>query len=432
MTVGPATARPTELLSLEHALAKMLDGLAPLESEEVALDAALGRVLAAPLRSLVTAPPFDNSAMDGYAVRAVDVAAAAPQQPLSLPVIDESAAGRPASENVVAGTAIRILTGAPLPGGADAVVPLEDTDAHQRDGAAALETIAVLQPARPGAHVRRAGSDLRAGEPLLAAGAVLTPAALAVAAAGGHARLAVQRRPRVAVLATGNELVAPGEPLGEAEIYDSNTVGLLGQARRMGAEARSLGIAGDAVESVVSLLAPALDWADVAVVSGGVSVGVHDVVKDAFARLGRIELWRVAVQPGKPLAFGRAARPAGVREPLLFGLPGNPVSSLVTFELFVRPVLRRLAGHADPLARDIVRARLADDVSKAAGRRAFLRVRLSPAADGGMMATLAGGQGSHVLSALAAADGLAIVHEDVDGLPAGSEVEVIRLAGGDG
>jgi molybdopterin molybdotransferase len=290
--------------------------------------------------------------------------------------------------------------------------------------------VAVLRPARPAAHIRLTGGDMRAGDALLPAGALMTPAALAVAAAGGHAQLVVHRRARVAVLATGDELVEPGAPAGYAQIYDSNTIGLLAQSRQLGAEARSLGIAGDSVEAVVDMLEPTLDWVDVVVVSGGVSVGVHDVVKDAFDRLGRMELWRVAIQPGKPLAFGRAPRPSGSGHVLLFGLPGNPVSSLVTFELFVRPVLRCLGGHADPLARDIVRARLADDVTKSAGRRAFLRVRLSAAGDGGWLAALAGGQGSHVLSALAAADGLAIVPEDVGGLPAGSEVEVIRLVGG--
>jgi molybdopterin molybdotransferase len=201
---------------------------------------------------------------------------------------------------------------------------------------------------------------------------------------------------------------------------------LIAAARDAGAEVRSLGIARDTFESVRDALVRGLEWADVVVASGGVSVGAHDVVKDAFASVGRIELWRIAVQPGKPLAFGRAnavGRPGGV---LLFGLPGNPVSSLVTFELFVRPVLRRLAGHADVLGREIVRATLVEDVGKAPGRRAFVRVRLEHEA-GSWRATLAGGQESHMLSALAAADGLAIIPEAIDRATAGTEVEVIRL-----
>jgi molybdopterin molybdotransferase len=247
----------------------------------------------------------------------------------------------------------------------------------------------------------------------------LRPADLALAAAGGHGGLIVYARPRVAVLATGDELVPAGTPPNEAQIPDTNSVGLVAQAVEAGAEARSLGIAGDRLGEVVSRLTEAIAWADVVVVSGGVSVGAHDVVKDAFATVGSIDLWRVAVQPGKPVAFGRAAsdRPA-----LLFGLPGNPVSSLVTFELFVRPVIRRLAGHADVIGRRIVRAQLSDAVRKPADRRAFLRVRLA-----GDQAQLASGQGSHVLSGLAWANALAIVPEGVTELPAGAEVDVLRL-----
>jgi molybdopterin molybdotransferase len=414
-----------DLLSLEAAREQMLDGLEPLPAEEVALDEAAGRVLAADLVSRTTLPPWDNSAMDGFAVRAADVAGASSDAPVTLGVIGEAAPGRTPSVAVATGTALRILTGAPVPEGADAVVPVENTDAQM--GVAVLpDRVAVHAAPRPGAHIRRAGSDLRRGAPLLSAGLELTPAALAVAAAGGYARVAVHRRPRVALLSTGDELVAPGTALGPAQIPDSNSVGLAAQGRETGAEVRSLGIARDQLEDVVSRLSEALGWADVIVASGGVSVGAHDVVKDAFAQLGRIDLWRVAVQPGKPLAFGRAPARDRPGEVLLFGLPGNPVSSLVTFELFVRPVLRRLAGHADLIGRQIVRATLEQPVTKAPGRRAFLRVILS-ADDSGWRAALAGGQDSHVLSALAAADGLAIIPEAHGDLPAGSEVEVIRI-----
>jgi molybdopterin molybdotransferase len=322
---------------------------------------------------------------------------------------------------------VRILTGAPVPAGADAVVPVENTDA--RPGVAELpREVAVHSAANPGAHIRRAGSDLIAGAPLLAAGSECTPAALAVAAAGGHAQVLVHLRPRVALLATGDELVAPGEPLGPAQIPDSNTAGLAAQARELGAEVQILGIARDDLDDVLAHLRRGLAWADVIVASGGVSVGAHDVVKDAFAQIGRIDLWRIAVQPGRPLAFGRAPATDGQREVLLFGLPGNPVSSLVTFELFVRPVLRRLAGHHDVIGRDIVRATLDAPVTKAPKRRAFLRVALTQTATGtGWRASLAGGQDSHVLSALAAADGLAIIGEEFDAVPAGTEVEVIRI-----
>jgi molybdopterin molybdotransferase len=288
------------------------------------------------------------------------------------------------------------------------------------------ESVEIRAPRPPGAHVRRRGSDLREGYPLLAAGTELSPAALAVAAAGGLAELHVHRPPRVAVMSTGDELAPVGGTLSADQIPDSNSVGLAAQAREIGAEVRSLGIGRDKLDDVIRRLREGLKWADVIVVSGGVSVGAHDVVKDAFEALGRMELWRVAVQPGKPLAFGRAQNVVAQGSVLLFGLPGNPVSSFVTFELFVRPVLRRLAGHADVIGRDTVRATLREPVSKSPGRRAFLRVRLENDGDA-WSASLAGGQESHVLSALAAANGLAIVPEEEDSLPAGAVVDVLRI-----
>lgn len=434
---APAERPTADLLSLEEALEQMLGGVAPLPAERLALAEALGRVLAEPVDSLLTLPPWDNSAMDGFAVRWADLAGASLERPRRLRVVGESAAGHAARVVVEPGTAVRILTGAPLPAGADAVVPVEETDGGESDGGkddadAGAESklgggvVQIFRPAVAGAHIRRAGSDLRPGYPLVAATETLGSQALAVCAAGGHGSVAVHRRPQVAVLATGDELVEPGSELGEAQIPDSNTVGLLGQAVEAGADALSLGIAGDRLDDVLERLRPALGWADVVVVSGGVSVGLHDVVKEAFEALGRLELWRVAVQPGKPLAFARARRAGAAGEVLLFGLPGNPVSSFVTFELFVRPVLRRLGGHTELSGRERVRARLRERVAKAPGRRAFLRVRLErgPAE---WQASLAGGQGSHVLSALAAADGLAIVPEERDALEEGEQVEVIVL-----
>jgi molybdopterin molybdotransferase len=352
--------------------------------------------------------------MDGFALRAADAFEGA-----QLRVMGEVAAGQRPDVTVVSGTTVRILTGAPVPAGADVVVPVEVTDAPA--GVAALPTAVTINRAfEAGAHIRRAGSDLRAGQQILQAGTQLDPTSIAVAAAAGHGRLPVHRRPRVAVLATGDELVPAGTELGDAHIPDSNTPGLLAAARDAGAEVRALGIARDTHQSVLGALNRGLDWADLIVASGGVSVGAHDVVKDAFATVGSIELWRIAVQPGKPLAFGRSGRT------LLFGLPGNPVSSLVTFELFVRPVLRRMVGLQDVSGREIVRATLADPVRKAHGRRAFIRVRLERR-DDAWHAMLAGGQESHMLTALAAADGLAIIPETTDAAQPGLQVEVIRL-----
>ncbi len=423
--MSAATDMQWPLISVDDARAQMLKGLEALPAEEVALAEGLRRVAAERVVSTTTLPPWDNSAMDGFAVRAADVATANEAQPASLRVTGEVPAGRAPAASVSPGTALRILTGAPLPEGADAVVPVEQTDAAP--GVADLpEVVRVMSGVAEGAHIRRSGSDLRVEQILLEPGTPLGPQQLAVAAAGGHATLRVHRRPRVAVLATGDELVPAGSALGVAQIPDSNTPGLLAAAHDAGAEARTLGIAHDNLGSVKRLLAQGLAWADVIVASGGVSVGAHDVVKDAFAALGSIDLWRIAVQPGKPLAFGRAPRRGADGDVLLFGLPGNPVSSLVTFELFVRPVLRRLAGHADVIGRERVHARLGSTVTKAAGRRAYLRVRLIESADG-WLAELAGGQESHMLAALAAADGLAIVPESANSLPAGASVEVIRL-----
>jgi molybdopterin molybdotransferase len=418
------------LLLLEDALERILEGVWPLAAESVGLDEALGSVLAAPLPSRLTLPPWDNSAMDGFAVRAADVADAQPEAPVVLRVAGEVAAGHLPAYEVVGGTCVRILTGAPMPTGADAVVPVEDTDAPTGTSEAP-PSVSIGRPAPVGAHVRRAGSDVVAGDRLLARGAILNPATLAVAAAGGHGSVVVYRRPRVAVVATGDELVPAGKEPGPAQIPDSNSVGLVAQAREAGAEARHFGIARDSLGHVTEVLEAAIAWADAVVVSGGVSVGAHDVVKEAFSRLGRMELWRVAVQPGKPLAFGRVDGGAGGSRVLLFGLPGNPVSSFVTFELFVRPALRRMAGRVDLSGREWVRATLAEPVTKSPGRRAFLRVCLErrDGVDPPWRARLAGGQGSHVLSALAAADGLAVVGEADDTLPEGATVDVIRLTG---
>ncbi|MBA3778748.1 MAG: molybdopterin molybdotransferase MoeA [Chloroflexi bacterium] len=412
------------LLPLEQALERMLAGLEALEPERVALSEAHDRATAEALTALVTLPPWDNSAMDGFAVRAHDLANATAARPVTLPVVGEVAAGHPPPRAVDPGTAMRILTGAMLPPGADAVVPVEETDAPR--GASLLpKRVRIRTSPEPGAFVRRAGSDLQAGAPLVARGTPLRSADLALLAASGHGTVLVHPRPALAVLSTGDELVQPGEPLSPGQIYDSNGVALAAQARWVGAEVSSVVTVGDQLDPLLDAVGRASREAHLLVVSGGVSVGAHDVVKEAFARIGSVDLWRVAVQPGKPLAFGHAVIDG--RRLLLFGLPGNPVSSFVTFELFVRPVIRRLAGHADPLARITRSARLGEPVRKDPARRAFLRVMLEPDREDGLIARLAGAQGSHVLSALAAADGLAVVPEGVSSLEAGAQVEVWEL-----
>ena len=413
-----------DLLPFEEARARILEDLLPLRAESMPLAEALGQVLAEDATALLTLPPWDNSAMDGYAVRSEDVAAATAELPVILEVVGEVAAGHEPEVAVGPGTAVRVLTGGILPPGADAVVKVEDTDADA--GVAELPARVAIRAAVPvGKDIRSAGSDMHQGDHLLDEGVRVTPAVIAVLAAAGHARVNVHRPPRVGIITTGDELTPVGEPLGPASIPDSNGEALAAQVRAAGAEPMRLGIAVDDREMVRERLLEGILDADVLVVSGGVSVGAHDVVKEVFAEIGTLDLWRVAIQPGKPLAYGSAPRPDG-GFCLLFGLPGNPVSRFVTFELFVRPVIRRLRGDGADQGRVIERATLAEPVRKSAARRAFIRVTLEDGARG-LIARLAGGQGSHVLSALALADGLAIIEEGPAEVPAGTEVEVIRL-----
>jgi len=430
------------LLSVEAALATVLAGIEGLaDLEEMGPEGALGRVLATPVVSTTALPPWDNSAMDGYAIRSADVAAASEGTPVRLTVVGEVRAGVAPDVRVLGGTAVRIATGAALPPGADAVVPVELTtplDGSGNPGPRGREAVGPL-PAACLVHVpvgarnaiRDAGSDVAAGVEVVAAGSLVTPAVVALAAGAGAGLVTVRRRPVVAVLATGDEVRAAGTDLGPAGIPDANGPGLRALVREAGATPLDLGIAVDRLEDVEARLRRGLSEADLVVVSGGVSVGPYDVVRTAFDSVGHINLWRVAIQPGKPFAFGRADVDGRDRPVLLFGLPGNPVSSFVTFELFVRPVIRRLAGHAT-LQRPVDRAVLEEGVSKSVGRRGFQRVTALRAPDGSPLrdgagrvrVRLAGGQGSHVLSALAAADALAVVPEPLERAEAGTEVEL--------
>ena len=448
-STGAATPPTADrLLSVEEARAAVLASISgPTEDELLYLADARGRILAEDVMSLTALPPWDNSAMDGYAVRSADVATATDAAPVRLDVIAEVRAGSAPETEVRRGTAIRIATGAPVPPGADAVVQVELTTPASADGMPAGErgrdatgplpaAVLVHAAVAPGSAIRRAGDDLPEAASVLAAGTRVTPAAIALAAGSGNPTLRVHLRPRVGVLATGDEIRAPGRDLGPAGIPDANGPGLMALIEEAGGEPTTLGIARDRLEDVRARLNAARHAdLDAIIVSGGVSVGPYDVVRAAFAEVGRIDLWRVAVQPGKPFAFGTDERPDG-RRTLLFGLPGNPVSTFVTFELFVRPAIRRLAGvREDRLLRPIDRAVLVDAATKSPGRRAFLRVIAERDAvgapirdaEGRVRVRLAGGsagQGSHVLSALALADGLAVVPEALDRLAPGSPVDL--------
>ena len=430
------------MLSVEAAQATVLTGVEPLAgSETLVPDDALDRVLAAPVVAATSLPPWDNAAMDGYAIRAADVQAATDATPVRLAVIGEVRAGRAPDVRVLSGTAVRIATGAPLPPGADAVVPVELTTPlddsgnpgpRGREAAGPLPAACLVHEVVPvGGAIRRAGSDVVAGTEIVRVGESVTPAVVALAAGSGAGTIVVRRRPVVAVLATGDEVRAPGTDLGPAGIPDANGPGLRALVRDAGAVALDLGIAEDRLEDVEARLRRGVAEADLVVVSGGVSVGPYDIVRHAFDAVGRMSLWRVAIQPGKPFAFGRADVAGRDAPVLLFGLPGNPVSSFVTFELFVRPVIRRLAGHVG-LYRAIDRGVLEEPVTKSAGRRGYQRVTAlrdsagTPLRDavGRVRVRLAGGQGSHVLSALAAADALAVIPEPLVLAEAGTGVEL--------
>lgn len=402
-----------DLLPVAEALARVLASVpGPVEAETVPVGACAGRTLAADVAALRTQPPFANSAMDGYAVRAADVTTV----PTRLAVIGESAAGRGFRGSVGAGEAVRIFTGAPLPAGADAVVIQEDTEA-------ADSAVIVRARATAGRHVRAAGLDFAAGDRLLLAGTRLDPRRISLAAAGGHPTLQVRRRPRVAILATGDELVRPGEPAGPDQIVASNTLALAAIAEAAGAEAIDLGIAGDSVAALEAAFAEArARRADLLVTLGGASVGEHDLVQSAL-RGGGLDLgfWRVALRPGKPLMHGRLG------SMLVLGLPGNPVSSIVCGHLFVVPAIRALVGDPDAAADRSEPARLGADLARNDGRQDYLRARLAFDAERWPVATAAPQQDSSMLSTLAACDALIIRPPHAPAARSGDPCRILRF-----
>ncbi|MCC8247849.1 molybdopterin molybdotransferase MoeA [Saccharothrix luteola] len=368
----------------------------------------LGLVLAEDLVATVPLPPFDNSAMDGYAVRSADVASV----PVELPVADDIPAGRPASAPLAAGTAHRIMTGAPVPAGADAVVQVEWTDGG-------TSVVRVDRPVAVGQNVRRMADDVAVGTTVLRAGVTLGPAQLGLAAALGFGSLPVRRRPRVLVLSTGSELVGPGVALGPGQIYESNGVMLAAAVREAGGEAELLRFVPDDVEQFHAAIAPRLASVDLLLTSGGVSAGAYEVVKDAFTGRG-VEFTKVAMQPGGPQGAGRYQGMA------VATLPGNPVSAQVSFEVFIRPALRAAMGFAR-VERPMAAARLSAALTSPAGRTQFRRGAYDP--ESGRVVTPVGGPGSHLLSALAVSDCLIEVPEDVTELAEGAEVTVRLLHG---
>jgi molybdopterin molybdotransferase len=397
------------VISVAEAITTILKEIAVLGSERIAITGALGRVLAEDIRAPFNIPPLDNSAMDGYAVRFSDIRGAAAQHPAQLKILGDIPAGYSASIPVSAGETYRIMTGAPIPEGADTVVMQEDTRAHD-------QTVEILNECSCGSHIRRAGEDIKSGDSVVTSGTVLRPAHIGVLASIKKSLVTVYQRPRVAIISTGDELVDVDEELTAGKIVSSNSYSLYALVLDSGAIPVSLGIARDTREALREKFLAALH-ADMIISSGGVSVGDYDFVKDVMQDLGvEMKFWKVAMRPGNPLAFGViSGKPA-------FGLPGNPVSVMVSFEQFVRPSIRRMGGH-QKLFRPVIEATALEKVDTRQGRHYFIRCMVRKT-DAGYVATTTGEQGSGMLMSMAKATGLMMVPADREGVKAGDKVTV--------
>ena len=403
---------PGELISVDEHLQGVLELLPRLDPIELRLSDALGLVLADHVTSRVTVPAFANSAMDGYAVQAGDIAAATVEAPVTLPVTGEVLAGGDGTASVTPGTAVRIMTGAPVPEGADAVVPVETTSGAEGQ-------VAFHRAYERGANIRQPGEDLTPGQPLVAAGRRVTPADLGLLAAAGITRVPCVPQPRVVVLISGDELVRAEDEPGPGRIRDANGPMLAALIRQTGALPYSAGIVPDDRKALMYAFDTNLGHADLFICTGGASAGTRDLLPDVISALGEVTTAKVAMKPGMPQIRGRIGGTP------VIGLPGNPVSTFVSFEVFVRPALRQLQGRRD-VARPSVTARATEPLRGAPGKRTYLRVRLARE-EGRWLATPTGPQGSHVISSIARADGLAVVGEDVEEVAAGDEVRVQLL-----
>jgi molybdopterin molybdotransferase len=400
--------------SVDEHLGKILELVSPLPPYEQPLLEALGLPICEDVRSTIDLPSFDNSAMDGYAVHADDVTSASESEPVRLPVVGESAAGQTKAYALSPGQSVKIMTGAPLPAGADAVVPIEWTDG----GRASVE---IRKSPTVGAHVRPRGDDIHAGDLVVAEGTTIGPRETMILAATGRGQVRARPRPRVVVISTGSELREPGATLGFDSIYDSNSFALAAAARAADAIAYRVGIVTDDPQELTDTLSDQLVRADLVVTSGGVSKGDYDVVKDVLGRLGTVEFAEVAMQPGKPQGFGTI----GEDDTPIFTLPGNPVSSYISFEVFVLPAIRRMMGKL-PYRRPMVRATCTAALSSPVGKRQFARGRFEVTGRGAQV-TPVGGHGSHLIGGLSQANSLIVVSESTSAIEAGSTVDVLVL-----
>jgi len=419
------------MISVEEALEKVLTYVEVLEPERKPILDCLGQVLAEDVYSTIDIPPLDNSAMDGYALRAEDTRGAGETSPRYLAVVGEVAAGSMPTKKVRPGTAIRIMTGAPLPEGADAVVRFEDTDeVNRKSSSGDLSQIGILCQTRKGLNVRGRGEDIAKGDLILKRGKVLRPQEIGVLASLGRSTALVIRRPIVAILATGDELIGVDQPLAPGKIHDSNNYTIAAEVSRYGGIPKILGIGRDSIQSLTEKINEGLD-ADMLITSGGVSKGDYDIVKDILAEHGEVGFWTVCMKPGKPLAFGVMKKMEGGRKGKVphLGLPGNPVSSMITFEQFARPAILKMMGKKI-LVKPAIRAIIEDDVVDTDGRRLFARVSVTRRG-GQYYASPTGPQGSGILTSMAKANGLAVIPENSKGVKAGDMVEVQMLDWGE-
>ena len=403
------------MISVVEARDTILNRVRPIGVERVDIVSGRGRVLAEDVHATRNQPPWDNSAMDGYAVRAADTVPASPNTPAELEIVEDLPAGYVAKRAVGPGQAIHIMTGAPVPEGADTIVRVERTLRVDE------RRVRVLQPVEPGTDLRRAGEDIREGDLIIPSGTLIRPAEVGLLASTNRSQVSVYRRPQVAVLSTGDEIVDVDEPLEDGKIVDSNGYALTALVADAGGVPLRLGICPDTQEALEQVLRDGL-VADAIITSGGVSVGEYDYVKAALEAVGTsMAFWKVSMTPGRPLTFG------AIDETIVFGLPGNPVASMVTFELFMRPALLKMQGYTH-LYRPTIKAVLQEDITKSLGRKQFIRVTLEQR-DGTFFASRTGAQGSGILRSMSIADGLAVSHEEQEFMEAGQEIEVMLLGG---
>ncbi|MBT5774888.1 MAG: molybdopterin molybdotransferase MoeA [Dehalococcoidia bacterium] len=417
------------MISVEEARTRILQQFARLDPIEVPLLQAVGQVLATDVVATFNIPPLANTAMDGYAVRAQDTAGATYDTPLQLDVIGYLPAGEVFDREVAPGQAVRIMTGAPIPPGADSVVPFEETDEYgdttSEEDLSARTRVRIDVEANPGANVRDAGEDIKDGETVLPEGATIGPAQVGVLASLGLDSVPVYRRPVVAILSTGDELLRPGDPLEPGKIYDSNAFSLAAQVQSFGGIPRVLEVARDTVEALTARIHEGLADADLLVTSAGVSRGDFDVVKTVLANEGEVGFWTVKMKPGKPLAFGTFRGDNGRQVPHL-GLPGNPVSAMLTFELFGRAAIFKMLGKEHAWPRPLIRATAKDRIRNTDGRRFYARVILNEEGDEPTV-SLTGPQSSGILTSMALASAFAICPEDTEAIEPGQQCDVILV-----